>query len=139
MIGAEIIGTVLAAAAQRAVVKLSTQGIDGLVGWLSREVRDQFEGFSYQDEKRLRSLLAGDQTRLGRLAAQFKFTDRRGVLFVGPSGAGKTALVDGLKGRGLTPIPRSTPDIRRFFLTIARRHIALRDTPGAAVQGHGSA
>jgi GTPase SAR1 family protein len=62
------------------------------------------------------------------MVAQFKFTDRNGIMFIGPSGSGKTTLMGALSKKAVPNQTTSVIDSR--FVLLAGRITALHDTPG---------
>jgi|GEM_PF-5897731 len=64
--------------------------------------------------------------------AQMRTTNRRGVLFVGPSGAGKTRLVDRIVGRDLSS--GSTVQYDKTPTRLGSQIVIMRDTVGSLSQ-----
>jgi hypothetical protein len=55
--------------------------------------------------------------------------DRRGILLVGPSGAGKTSLMNAITNRN-PPVLKSTTEIDTRFVILAKTMVAIHDAPG---------
>src|SRR5205823_6548400 len=87
-----------------------------------------------RERSRIEALIRGDEKLLTKLAGQLKPANRRGVLFIGPSGAGKTSLINAATNRVDINTP-TTVSIDTTFVNLCGSVVALRDTPGTAQQG----
>jgi hypothetical protein len=115
------------AAAKAAAAEAAKKGMDALVEWVIATAEKKVR-LSTADKDRIEMLL-NQQNSLANIAlANLMFTDRRGILFVGPSGAGKTKLITKLTGRHYAKLATTRVDkyTTRFGPVIA----AARDTPG---------
>jgi len=136
MMGEEILAALLAGVAEGVAVKLASKGMEGLEGWLTEIVAAKSPDLSDNQKSQIARFLRRDQSFLGKLMAQGRFPDRKGILVVGPSGSGKSALIRGLSEEMLAPSQVSTGGIEKNFMVLGGRYVAIRDSRGINLQGH---
>lgn len=77
-----------------------------------------------------------NKTLLNNLIAQFTPVDHRGIMFLGPSGAGKTTLINAFIPKTKQSSEKlSTTGIERKYITLFNKMTCLRDTFGRALHG----
>lgn len=80
--------------------------------------------------------LIQNETIMNKLVAQFTPVDDRGIMFLGPSGAGKTSLMNAFISK-VNSDKLSTTGIKRKYITIFNRVTCIRDTFGRTAHGDG--
>lgn len=77
-----------------------------------------------------------NETILNKMIAQLRPVDHRGIMFLGPSGAGKTTLINAFISKIIKSSEKlSTTGIKRKYIPISNKVICLRDTFGRSVHG----
>ena len=121
LLGKAVLGGIVKSVAERTTT--------GLIHYLRQEAkREGCDGPELSEE--LEVLLSDDRSFWKSVAGQFKPTDRKGVVLLGPSGAGKTTVYNYLVGDGMRRVDESTAvrghTHRRSGWTYSR----ITDTPG---------
>ena len=109
---------------------IGKRGTTSLIDWILSLNAGQ--ALSETDEVNVKKLVSSPFDALDRVLPYFKWTDSRGILFVGPSGVGKTSLVTSLAGEEHTSI--STASVEAYKGILGGRITAIRSCPGLVTQ-----
>lgn len=113
-----------------ALSEISKRGTKALVEYVLEQVRNDGLVVSKEDAKRVADLLSYQESFASILKAQFKTKNRRGICFIGPSGAGKTELWQDLTSKR-SNIRRPTSERDYGQARFGSRIIKVVDTPGS--------
>ncbi len=107
----------------------ATRSTEALLDWVSTAITKAHPKLPKSTRDKVLALIAEENRLYRKLVAQMKPADRRGILFVGPSGGGKTTLMNAITNR----TPRqllSTVAIDNQFVALAGSFVAIHDSPG---------
>jgi hypothetical protein len=116
-------------AAQRALQGLAAAGTQQLAQWIGQHAQKENIELPAEKADAISHLILSDPTFWEKLLTIFKPKDKRGILIVGPSGAGKTALINSLNNRE-DDDAESTVEIDPHLSLLAGRMAMVRDAPG---------
>lgn len=135
---AETVLAVLAAAAKTGILEAITKkiaggGTDAILEMVENLIEGHGGALTKTERSRVEQLLDEDERLLRRLTAQMKPADRTGILVVGPSGAGKTSIINAITNRVHEDEP--TVSIDKYFVQLGGSIVAVRDVPGTVEHG----
>lgn len=128
MISAALLEVLANVAAKAFVSKMASKGAEVM---LDLAIKETNLAIPQSDRQLVRKLLDEDDDcwySLTKLIPQFKFSDRRGVVFIGPSGSGKTRIMESISKKAQPD--NTTSELDTGFATIAGRVTAIHDLPG---------
>lgn len=106
---------------------------------LAKSVDEKFKSSSFIEEKEAKEYidnLIKNENIFNRLIAQLTPVDDRGIMFLGPSGAGKTSLTNAFISKVIKSSEKlSTTGIKRKYITIFNKVTCVRDTFGRYQHG----
>ncbi|MBE9005211.1 50S ribosome-binding GTPase [Fortiea sp. LEGE XX443] len=112
--------------------KLSPEAIIELANCVNDEdvIKEKVSLEQQEEAKKALKFLSKNENQWNRILAQLKPVDHRGAMFLGPSGAGKTTLVNAFVSGEIKESKLSTPGIKEIYTTICNEVVCVRDTPG---------
>ena len=125
---AELAKVAVTEAAKEFGKKAAAFGTDEVLDWIKNYAASR-GGLSATDRKNVIRLVEEDASIYDKLVARLKPANKRGILLVGPSGAGKTSLMNEITNR--TPkLISTTEEIDTRFVTLTQTLVAIHDSPG---------
>jgi GTPase SAR1 family protein len=107
---------------------------DGIIKLAEFENTDDYFSKKYLNnlnvKEKIKFLLDNEKNIFHRIISQLKPVNHRGVMFLGPSGAGKTTLVNAFINGQVIASKKSTTGIVSTYTRVCNEIVCIRDTAG---------